>query len=103
MTLDLPRHPVLGEETPCDRCTHFGKCATELLACSAFLKFVNGGRWRAAAREPSAEQFAAIYNSGRSRDDDALAELRGRMRRTRDARGTRIGRKRRTMEAACQQ
>lgn len=103
MTLELPRHPVLADETPCDRCANFNKCATQLLACSAFSMFINGRRWRNATPLPSAEQFAAIYNSGRARDEDELTEFRNRVRKTHSVRGTRPGRKPRmsAMEATC--
>ncbi|MDA8348475.1 MAG: hypothetical protein M0038_06690 [Pseudomonadota bacterium] len=103
MTVDVTRLPELTDETPCDRCPNFNKCATQLLACSAFSMFVNSRRWRNATRVPSAEQFAAIYNSGRARDEDELIEFRKRVRRTHNAHGTRPGRKPRAMETTCSQ
>lgn len=105
MTLELPRHPALDDETPCDRCPNFARCARELLACSAFSQFVNGRRWRNATRLPSAERYASIYNSGRVRDEDELVEFRTRVRRTHGERGTKPGRKPRmsAMEAPCTQ
>lgn len=101
MTLELPRHPALDDETPCDRCPNFNRCAAQLLACAAFSAFTNGRRWRNATRLPSAEQYQAIYNSSRVRDEDVLVEFRTRLRRTRAERGTRPGRKPHVMEATC--
>jgi hypothetical protein len=103
MTLDITRHPALADESPCDKCSSFARCAAQLLACSAFSMYINGRRWRNATRLPSAEGFAAIYASDRMRNEDVLVQFRIRLRKSRAERGTKPGRKPRmsAMEATC--
>lgn len=46
---------------PCEECSHSTRCATFLLACKAFEKYVMCGRTGGAERIPSADIFDRIY------------------------------------------
>lgn len=81
---------------PCDPCPHFLRCKRELLACRAFVAWVDSGTAQAApARAPSREIYAELaafddaqarYQAQRQRQmrerrDARLAELRRQARR----------------------
>lgn len=62
MTNPCPAHraPLL-EASPCDGCARASRCAAELLACSAFLRFASGAserQWRVLPRtDASADKY----------------------------------------------
>lgn len=62
----------LRTPAPCDACPYAVRCAAQLLACSAFVRFVSqGSGWRGLARiNPTRARFAAVYAS----DDGSEAQ-----------------------------
>jgi len=81
---------------PCDPCPHFQRCKRELLACRAFVAWVESGTTQAVhARFPSRETYVALatfddaqarYQAQRQRQakerrDSRLADLRRQARR----------------------
>lgn len=101
MTAELPRHPALADEAPCDRCRMFRTCAAERLACQAFGLYVLGKRWASASRFPTARRFARIYATD-AEDEEAIKRMRAKHQQTMSARGTHPGRKTQHAEVACQ-
>jgi hypothetical protein len=50
-------------EPPCTGCPFYQRCKVELLACRAFADYVDGNRWSAGPRTPTAEQFKRTFAS----------------------------------------
>jgi len=77
--MQQPMHlaQYLRTPAPCDACPHAARCAAELLACSAFVRFVShGSGWQGLARiNPTPGRFTAVYAS-----EDDSGDLAARKR-----------------------
>lgn len=51
----------LKRPAPCDDCWYHNKCKTELLACRAFVFYVNNGRVVYDARDPNKELWQKLF------------------------------------------
>jgi hypothetical protein len=64
---ESPSPHTIDEAAPCDRCELAERCASELLACAAFMQYAHTGTWNPRMRRnPTRARFKiAFANEGK--------------------------------------
>lgn len=55
---------IINEDYPCQACAMRNACAEQYLACRAFARYVCGGNWGEARREPTRAIFSEVFCDG---------------------------------------